>query len=245
MKTNFSVGTMNLFVGAVKNHPDLVIRDILLGLDKCHVIGLNEAGQAERIIKAVQRRSNARVYYGEGDAARSTPILWRPGMRVVDRHSILLTRRTNTNEPKAAGPTTVKEKRLNIVEFAINGRHVNYGEIHTTPSVWAKNHDNLNEAQVERSAIYMKQLPGIKILGGDFNEASGGPNTRPLRDRNFISTQQKFGPVGTNGNRDIDDIHVFGGNKRIVVNAHHTYNGISDHDFYWVDCFIKPRRKTS
>lgn len=241
--SNFRVGTYNLHVNAVKRHPDDVVRDIVNGITDCHVLSLNEAGQAEHLIKrACIAAGNAAVYYGEGDAARSTPIIYRRTLEVLNKHSYLLTPRTDTNEPKAAGPTVVKEKRLNAITFAVNGRRVTYAGIHTTPSVWADRHGRLNAEQIDDAAAFLARLRGVKIIGGDFNALPDHRNLQALTKRGFVSTQRQFGPVGTNGKRAIDDIYIYGGEHRIKVTNRHLILGASDHRMYVVNCFVTPRK---
>ena len=225
------VGTYNMSVKAVKNKPDVVLKNLEQLLKNCHIVGLQEAGQAQHILTDKNMaKIGAKIYFGNTPSSRSTPIIYRADLRVTAKHCLPLTKRTRVG-PRGAGPSVLKSKDLNVISFFFGGRVINVGNIHTSPSIFIKIRFVLNSRQVKQSKKHLMKLSGVKILVGDLNQL---PDTKLLnwfrnKNRKFKSSQLLVNVLGTNGKRGIDDVLFIDAPERIKWVRSYLFNGSSDH----------------
>lgn len=237
------IGSYNLSADDVKHRPEKVKKDLTALVARCHIIGIQEGGEAAALLTWAENTLNVGIFRGFGKHGQAaTPILYRKSVgKVVKRRSYPLTPNTWVGEP-GAGPNTMKAKWLNMVKFKINGRNVWVGNIHTTPSVYIESREKLAREQFADTARFMRMRRGIKFLTGDMNSEPDSPLRRPLVKAGLRSSQRVLGEKDTHGNRCIDDIYFTFDKRRVRAIKNYTVPVESDHHAYIVEFRIIPRR---
>lgn len=236
----FVVGTYNLSVGAVTNRPEQVLDDLEKLMKDCHVLILQEGGEAYALLKRAEKRLGVKVFFGYGAAGQSsTPIMYRSSLKVKARKAYLLTKATYVG-PAGAGPNTLKQKWLMAIKVKFNGRTVWVGNMHTSPSVYIPVREELVREQFNDAANVVKRWKGVKYVGGDLNTLPEDPLRNPLERAGLRSSQLALGRHNTMGGRNIDDIYFLRKDKRIQPLRNYEVPGASDHDAYVLVSDIEP-----
>lgn len=237
------VGTYNLSAAAVNRKPQEITQDLKELMALCHVVLIQEAGQAASLLNRFCAETGNKIYYGTGQPGQSsTPILYRQELDVIKRQSRLLTRRTNVGS-RGAGPSTLKAKWLNMIKFRFNGRGVWVCDMHTSPSIYIPVRKRLVKRQFQRAAFWLRLVLGIIILGGDLNSEPDNSVRNPLERIGLRSTQVKLGYKNTMGRRKIDDLYVTNDNLKVKPIRNAVLPGASDHHAYLVEFDVLSKRK--
>lgn len=231
-----SVGSQNLahWLMSRKNNQQLLeqtednLRNLL---NKCDVVGLQEAGAEEyQDLLRELRNEGFGVFLGEDPrdlGSRATPIVWRnldSKIKVVGFKSKKLTR--GARIPLGAGPPLLKPKFAHCVMFRYKGYKFNFINIHGYASVRVPARGFLVSRFFKRLGEFTDDLTGPVIIVGDMNTEFKSKWLNPLRNRHFKSLQQERGPVvthvknGTNRESVLDDILYRDWKDPIIAERH-------------------------
>jgi hypothetical protein len=241
---NLYIATYNLYVGAVKRHPDKVLRDLEFLTSHNHIVLLQEAGQADKILSKADRLFGVSRWAGEGDATDHTQVMYRNSMNFRRGFSRPITGPTFVGPGGAGGHNgTVERKDLNVAVFGFNGRRINAASYHGVPSIYIPARAQLARKQVSRTAEIVDDMPGITIVGGDWNMEPDNDILKPMERAGMRSAQKRFGPMPTHGRRSIDDIRWSFNPEKVSPVKAETHPGVSDHDSFMVQMNVHSRKK--
>ncbi|MBS45279.1 MAG: hypothetical protein CMH83_19345 [Nocardioides sp.] len=237
------VGTLNLSVRAAKRKPQQLEDDLVDFMAAHDVVGMQEAGQARKVVEAAAKRAGHVVWFGDGRPGQdATPISIRRDFseHAPRFHAVLLSERTDAG--RGAGPRMVKAKWLMIVETRVPGRVVAVGNMHGPASQQNLGRRLLAARGFRRAGKVMATLyPSAAVFViGDLNTVPGARQLAGLLARGLRSCQRRLGELVTHGRRrTIDDVYF----RRRVVRPlrHHTTRTVSDHRGYGVTCAVRPR----
>jgi len=229
---DFTYGSYNLSVAAVKRHRDKVKFALERGIEECHAFGCQEAGQAEWLREWVAE-IGAKMYHGSGKGADATPLIWREDLHVRRKESIRLTQPTLTKViARVAGPARVKAKFLNTVRFGFDGRIIHAQNTHGPASIWWPPRAKLARIQFDEVAEYNQHRKVLCLVSADYNMEEDNRILNVL-DRVNLRSTQAINPRNTRGRRDIDDIRRTVAPKRWQFVENGTLETPGDHRFYF------------
>jgi hypothetical protein len=236
------VGTYNLSAAAVKHRPEKLMDDLRELMSRCHVLLLQEAGEAGNLLRRAEDKLDVKVFFGYGGTGQAaTPIMYRRSLKIKKRRATHLTRATYVGSA-GAGPNTLKQKWLLSIMFKFAGRRVNVGGLHTSPSIYIEKREQLAREQLNDSARESKTWKGLKFIGGDLNSLPQDNIRNGLELAGMRSTQIALGKVDTMGKRNIDDVYYFVNRDRVRPVKNYQYRGASDHDAYIAVFEVNPTR---
>ena len=203
------IGTFNLSHSAAVRRPARLEVDLREVARQCDVLLIQEAGAAKGIVWRAAHHEGMAAYFGEdGDTpAASTPILAKPDLEHLrfKSYPILGPRRL---DPRAAGPSRSKPKRLNVAIFGKGRDSTAVGNIHATPSTRFRLNAIAALLMFTRSARRLERIDvWWRFAGGDLNQIPGARFLAAWRQIPLRSSQRRLGPIGTHGKRPIDDIY--------------------------------------
>jgi endonuclease/exonuclease/phosphatase family metal-dependent hydrolase len=183
------------------------------GLDRlvqhgADVIGLQEAGDRQRLIDRWCEATGWHAWLGDGSAgAPSVPILWNPkAVRATRTGTVFATGATKVGR-LGAGPSTMKPKVWNRVRFE-DAPDVVFVNGHIVPSVYLPKRRRLARKQIAVLARIAAEREGrVDVIAvGDFNMKPRDTLTKPLRKLGMHQHTQ----APTHGRRTIDLIWTLG-----------------------------------
>ena len=222
------VATYNLWYKAVAARPADLEDDIVALTETAKVVGFQEAGDAEDIIRRAAARTGYKIYIGRSDR---TTLLYNPNLSDPVTRTFQLSGHVWVGDDGGAGPEMLEEKWLNVVSFTYGGRRIHVGVLHAVPSqTLNETRSNLARVQFSNAADAMSTLQGVKLVMGDFNNKPDAEVRAPLYSAGFRSTQDTLGWKGTFIANDspIDDVLVRAGSRMDILGSE-TREGASDH----------------
>jgi hypothetical protein len=227
-----SIASANISVAAVKHRP-AKLQQALEGLFADHGVvsaGLQEAGQAHKVVRAAAHAVGADVFWGEGRPGEdSTPIVYLKSLKNPKFSSVKLTDRTDG--ANAGAVDTLHPKYLLTVKYGFNRKRIKHSNLHGIVSQQYPKNDRVAEIQFRKAAAAVKRQKGIRFVSGDFNALPGEQNLAPLAHI-LVSSQKKLGPINTHKDRAIDDIYCINEKGLFVPKKHFTVLNPGDHKWY-------------
>ena len=236
MDNKLGIATYNLSIAAVKRHPDRVVSDIKKLQSQYHVILIQEAGAAKKLLARVVRETGWHLWAGTGKTGQaSDPILYSPSLKVNSKRSYPLTGRVWMGLKGAGSRGFAKPKFLLVITFVFNGGTCHVGNIHATPSQYLPIRARIARKQFNKAADALNKLSGDCFVGGDLNQVPGHRNLGPFRHLGMRSANRRAGMLPTHGKRIIDDIYFEPTRSKTRFLDGRTHDGASDHRAFGAD----------
>lgn len=225
MTTSLYLGTWNVGPGS--------INDAYMLLKSAHALALQEASDQSVMLNRLED-SGYGVYRGEGEPGQAaTPLVYnREFLKPLDRGWFCEPMTARTKVGKAgAGPSTLKAKWVvgGLFRHLPSRRIVAIGSTHVVPSVYLPTRRRLAREHIHNLSHSFAGFRGLVFVMGDFNMTPHNRLLDPMYQAGWLTTQGRFGPQPTHGDRAIDYIWWHKEPDRVNVRNAWTVKTGSDH----------------